>query len=384
MTSFLARQAIERIRSGLVDSVAVDRLTIEDPSLLKQFSHGLRKLDRGDPTYLCICGSYGQGKSHTLGYLQKCAKAEGYASSIVQLDFRELPFHQFHLVFQSILRNLLMPTGDTLFHAWKKYASQTDKESFSSLLETIPEQLRALLHEPFFALTAGGLKHRRIKLYSDRSQNVNLEEAKVPRSSKSHFQTSRSITTPTFGITDRKNSTYLQMVYGLGTVLHAMGLRGLVLLFDEAESIVQLRLKGRLKSYEILNHFFEDFISPMEEMHRASRRVYPLFAFTETFFDKVRSEKYHSEPSPFPQNYGEKWSQISSVRLQDDHACWDEMQNRLIALYEKAYQIDLSVSHQDIKRRLQSIVDTMETQEMRYKIKAFIHQLDIFCNRKAS
>ena len=118
MGIFAVRQAIERLRAGLFDPVAVDRLTMEEESVVQTFSKGLKALEKGQSSHLCICGSYGQGKSHNLNYLQRQALSQGYATSLLQLDVREVPFYQFSVVYQSLMQNLSIPTGKSFAASW--------------------------------------------------------------------------------------------------------------------------------------------------------------------------------------------------------------------------------------------------------------------------
>ena len=114
---------------NLNDSVAVNRLTVEEEQINKYFSVGLKSLEKGKADHLCICGSYGQGKSHTLTHLNQQALSQGYATSFVQLDLREIPFHQFSVVYHSLMEKLSLPDGEKFAVAWKKYG---DKNSWSS------------------------------------------------------------------------------------------------------------------------------------------------------------------------------------------------------------------------------------------------------------
>lgn len=63
MGIFPVRQAVERLRAGLFDPVAVDRLTMEEEAVTKRFAEGLKALeyvspglmDRENPITLLIC-----------------------------------------------------------------------------------------------------------------------------------------------------------------------------------------------------------------------------------------------------------------------------------------------------------------------------------------
>lgn len=175
-------------------------------------------------------------------------------------------------------------------------------------------------------------------------------------------------------LTCRGNAPYIQMVQCLGKLLHAMGYKGLVLFFDEAESIAQGRLSVRAKSYEILSQFFDHV-----------GFVYPVFAFTESFFDRVRTEEYGGEAPLFPKNYAEVWKDLQIVRLEDSSLNrWGVLQDRLIELYAEAYQLNLLEKKSEIKEQMNHLLKKLNMQETRFKLKALIHQLDIVCTTAAS
>lgn len=377
MRGFPARRAIERLRAGLFDPVAADRLTMEETSVIQSFSEGLKSLEKGQSGHLCICGSYGQGKSHSLTYLSQQALCQGYATSSVQLDIREVPFYRFPAVYQSLMQNLSLPTGDSFVARWKEYFSK--QEEIVNILDEMPPRFRMIL-QTMISQDKVSFKRKKVRnpLKSKDFDNwieKALKGQNLPMAHLKHILQARGVkgykeeSLICFG-----NLPYVQMIQSLGKLLHVMGFRGLVLFFDEAESILQGRPSHRIKSYEILNWFFQH-----------SGFVYPVLAFTETFFDRVRSEDDHSDASKFPQNYCEIWQNLRIVRLQSpSSALWEGLQDRLIDLYAEAYQIDLSAQISEIKRQMNSLLEKLNMQETRFKLKALIHQLDIICIRTAS
>jgi len=347
MELFLLRRAVERLRAGLSDPVAVDRLTIEEEPLTNSFSKGLQAQEMGRSGHLCICGSYGQGKSHSLTYLQRKALSCGYATSLCQLDVREVPFYQFSTVYRSLMKNLSLPTGESFVEAWKKCALNVPDE--------MPNRFRVILQA------------------MAKNDNHYLEQALLGHNLPA-ADLKRILKTKVQSLTLRKNAPYIQTVHSLGKLLNGMGYKGLVLFFDEAESIAAMRLSSRVKSYEILNQFFQH-----------SGFVYPVFAFTDSFFDKVRSEEYGGETSKFPENYAEAWEDLQIVRLQDFSSAHSEaLQDRLINLYAEAYQINFSDKYLEIKQQMRALLEKLNSQEMRLKLKALINQLDVISVRAAS
>lgn len=371
MGIFPVRRAIERLRAGLFDPVAVDRLTMEEEAVTKKFSKGLKALEKGQSDHLCICGSYGQGKSHNLTYLHRQALSQGYAVSLLQLDVREVPFYQFSVVYQSLMKNLSLPTEESFAEVWKKCSLE--------MLDDMPHRFRMILQAMLSKNKLPFKRGREKNRLNPKNFDHWLEQALVGHNLPTLHLKQILKTREVEGyqeqpLTVRGNIPYVHVVQSLGKLLHAMGYKGLVLFFDEAESIAQGRLSARVKSYEILSQFFQH-----------SGFVYPVFAFTETFFDKVRSEEYGGEMPQFPQNYFDAWKNLEIIRLQDSSSSrWEALQERLINLYAEAYQIDLSGKNLEIKQQMRDLLEKMNSQETRFKLKALINQLDIISTRTAS
>lgn len=368
MDGFSLRRAIERLRDGLFDSVAVNCLTVEKERIENVFYKGLLDIDKGESEPLCICGSYGQGKSHTLSYLNQLALSRGYATSAVQLDAREIPFHQFSTVYQLLMERLSLPDNKKFTHTWKNFAHKDSLEILGSMPHRFRIILKALLcKNKSLSLEECSLKKHqsyRPKEYSYWLERAlmgydlslsNLKSACKYRSVDGYQEQS---------LICRGNDPYFLMVQSLGNLLKEMGYKGLVLFFDEAESIAQGRLGQREKSYHLLDQFFQ-----------TKGSVFPLFAFTDDFFDKVHHDSYDNPKNAFPKNYAESWRNLSILRLQDfsSHE-WESLLDRLIQLYSQAYQIPPPLH---LKSHLQSLLAKLEVQETRCKLKALVNRLDI-------
>ena len=368
MERFSLRRAVERLRNGLFDSVAVNRLTVESARLESVFSNGLKTIEKGESEHLCISGAYGQGKSHTLTYLNQLALAQGFATTLVQLDVREVPFHQFSTVYQSMIENLALPDGKKLTNAWKNWAN---KESLDHL-DAMPHRFRMILLAMLAKNKQLTPKERSLKKYQDyrpREYGSWLEKAlkgsdiPAPRL-KSVFKYRDVEGYREQSLICRGNDPYFHMVQSLGVLLKAMGYKGLWLFFDEAESIAQGRLNQRVKSYHLLDQFFQ-----------AKGFVFPVFAFTDDFFDKVNQESYDDERETFVKNYAKAWQDLTILRLQNFSSCeWGLLLENLMTLYSEAYQLNLSLH---VKESLQTVLDKLEAHETRFKLKALVNKLDI-------
>ncbi|MCX7116658.1 MAG: DUF2791 family P-loop domain-containing protein [Legionellales bacterium] len=368
MERFTLRRAVEQLRNGLFDPVAVSRLTAEKGRLETALSKGLQALETGSTASLCICGSYGQGKSHALNYLNQLALSKGYATSVVQLDVREIPFHQFATVYQSMIENLSLPDRKSFSTVWTNLANN---QSFE-LIESMPHRFKMILKAMLCKNKHLTQKERSLKKhqgYQPKEYAYWLEKAlmghDIPLARLKSALKYRDVSGyREQSLICRGNDPYFQMVQALGHLLKELGYKGLLLFFDEAESIAQGRLRQRVKSYHLLDRFFEGM--PF---------VFPVFAFTDDFFDKVNQESFDDEKALFSKNYAKAWQDLTMLRLQDFSVQeWESLLVNLIQLYAEAYQIDLSMQ---VKDGLQTLLSKLQAQETRFKLKALVNQLDI-------
>lgn len=365
---FSLRRAVERLRDGLFDQEALTHLTVEKDQIENIFLKCLQAIEKGNSEHLCICGSYGQGKSHTLSYLNQLALSQGYATSIVQLDVRENPFHQFSFVYKSIMERLSLPNGKKFITAWKKWP---DKGSLE-LLHTMPHRFKMILTAmlcKYRQLTQQESSLKKHRDYQPKEYGDWLDRAlmgyDIPAAHLKSICKYRQVEGyREKSLICRDNDSYFQMVQSLGGLLKEMGYKGLLLFFDEAESIGQVRLGYRVKSYHLLHQFFQ-----------TKSFVFPILAFTDDFFDKVNHESYEGDQAIFPENYAKAWQDLNIVRLQDfsSHG-WESLLERLMQLYSQAYQVDLLPQ---VKPNLLSLLNKLEAQETRYKLKALVNKLDI-------
>src|SRR5262249_8570028 len=113
----------------------------------------------GDDTgaHLCVCGGYGQGKSHTLAYIQAQALQQGYVVSALNLDPRQVPLHHSPQTSPAPMPNLTLPptTGRDVaptsfldhWRTWLRAQPRTAVDPAVSLAAALP----AAMPHPFKA-----------------------------------------------------------------------------------------------------------------------------------------------------------------------------------------------------------------------------------------
>jgi hypothetical protein len=390
---FQLRRAVERLREGLFDPLAVRLLTAHEKLLNEAVERGFREIDASKAPHLCIVGAYGQGKSHSLTYIQDRALRENFAVSMINLDPREIPFHDLKQVFRALMAGLRLPGGvenDSFisrFKAWAEAHETQEKESSGSLVDVLPNEM-----PHFFKCVLTAMAQKSISLPERQKKSKKhagfrprefpyllaraLNGEPVPLSRMRDVFKYRQVAFYKEGsLACRGTEPFLRMIRGLASLFRRMGHRGWVLLFDEAESIAQAQVFARGRSYSLLDRMF----SP--ETHVEG--LFPVFAFTEDFFEKVRQEDYdrvrirgEMEIPYFERNYADGWRDLNVYRLHDlSKQEWRELSDKLIDLHARAYR--WSPPEPRMREEMAGRLDELHNQETRLKLKALVDQLDL-------
>ena len=386
-SAFQLRRVLERLREGLYDPLAVHLLTAHRAELDARLRQDLSKVEAGAGAHLCVCGPYGQGKSHTLAYLQEAALQQGYAVSAINLDPREAPLHQFRQVYRALLHGLTFPAVSEnpaayaslidAWSAWAKTQARTFEDRTSALAALLPAEMPHVFKAILVALAQptlevaprqrGFARYRdfrpgefpwtlRRALQGDTVPVVRLRAALKYRQVPFYRQASLALS---------GDEPFLQMVLALPQLFRRMGYRGWVLLFDEGEAISQVRRPQRARSYRILHRLLYPDSPPPG--------FYPVFAFTPDFFQRVQEEDYGLPE--FDRDYAQAWRQLSIYQLRAlSQADWLALCAPLVAVHEAAYGWHADREH--LLTRLTALLPTLPLQDPRSTFKALVDELD--------
>lgn len=391
-TDFTLRRAVERLREGLFDPTAVRLLTEHESMLTAELEKKFKAIDSGRSAHWCICGAYGQGKSHSLTYIRDYASRNNFVTSTINLDIRELPFHNIKAVYRSLLNNLRFPDSEeSLAARWKKWS----KEQLSKQANTEVEQtVRNLLPEKMphrFKSIMTAIAQKNLPL-TDRQKQAKKHAAFRPKEFPYILSKALSGEDIPFNkvraavkyrqvsfyregsLTCKGVEPYLEMIAALGALFQKMGYRGWVIQFDEGEAIAQMPVSIRNKSYEILDHFFLPDTMP---------GVLPVFGFTNDFFQKMESEEYervkvvNEEEEPyFKKDYAAAWQKVRKLQLQDlSKKEWQDLIDKLIQIHTRAYR--WNQPEKELSKSLEQRLNASKNQETRYKLKALVDELDL-------
>jgi hypothetical protein len=386
-SSFQLRRVLERLREGLYDPLAVRLLTAHHAELDARLHQDFLAVEEGVGAHLCVCGPYGQGKSHTLAYLQQAALLQGYAVSAINLDPREAPLHQFRQVYRALLQGLTFPvepessaTYASFIDAWSVWAEAqllASEARTGALTALIPAEMPHVFKAILVALAQPALevasRQRGLVRYRDFRPGefpwtlrralqgetvpvVRLRAALKYRQVSFYRQASLALS---------GDEPFLQMVLTLPQLFRRMGYRGWALLFDEGEAISQVRRPQRARSYRILHRLLRPD-SPLPGF-------YPVFAFTPDFFQRLQEEDY-SLPE-FDCDYAQAWRQLSIYQLRSlSPATWRDLCETLIALHAAAY--GWPADRERLLPLLTASLPTLPLQDARSTFKALVDELD--------
>jgi len=388
--NFRLRRVVERLRDGLFDPLGVRMLTTTEARLNRVFDKGVLALADNKAVHLCILGSYGQGKSHSLTYLSERALNQGFVVSRINLDPREIPFHDFRQVYAALISAISFPGSDeTLAQYWRRWFLERKTWGKSSLepIDIIPDSM-----PHFFKAVLTALANRNMRL-SPKKRGLKkhitfrpgefpwllanaLKGENLPVYRLRHALKYREVSFyKEASLVCKGWKPYFQAVCSLAEMFQNMDFKGWVLLFDEGESIGQRPVNIRRKSYVILDRMLAP-TSPLPGL-------YPVFAFTDDFFMQVQDEDYERvrtgqdcEYPYFEKNYGRAWRNLNFHRLHDLSAKdWQNLTAKLTRLHARAYNWEPMDS--EIADRMSEVLAETGGEEARLKIKALVEQLDI-------
>jgi hypothetical protein len=390
-TAFQLRRVLERLREGLYDPLAVRLLTAHGEELDARLRQDLQNVEAGAEAHLCVCGAYGQGKSHTLAYLRESALQQGYVVSAINLDPREAPLHQFRQVYRALLQGLTFPASHqgaaahgSLIDAWSAWA-RVQPLAFEDAAVALAALLPANMPHVFKAIPVALAQPtaQPTQEVPPRQQpivpSVDFRPADVPWTLQRalqgefipvmHLRTALKYRQVSFyrdaSLALQGDEPFLRMVLALPQLFRRMGYLGWVLLFDEGEAISQVRRPMRARSYRIVHRL----LCP-DSPHPG---LYPMFAFTPDFFYRLQEEDYRLPD--FDRDYAQAWRQLSIYQLHSlSPAAWRELCDTLIALHAAAY--GWPADRERLLSLLTAGFPTLPLQDPRSTFKALIDELD--------
>jgi hypothetical protein len=354
-----ARRIIEALRLGIAPDGHIERLTFGRRAEIDRITAWLNEPGIAKQPVFLIEGGYGVGKTHLLAYMRHQALKLNYAVANVQVDGIETPFYMPKRVYAALAKSFAYPKADGSSGDFRSFITEHHRQ--------IPTQQP---HRPYFFAEASH--------HLDNPDWWDWLMGKGGDRYYSAFSYSYEV------LRDQQNTgnIYSYMLSFLGWLAGKAGLRGLLLIFDEAESFdfttwrrIQKGLSFirtlSLCSYdeeimlqrpdtldlETLEDYGLDFGSRsghIPPLYRAPSHLRMLMAFTDL------SSIYRQIPwfEDMPMQV------VEPLQGQQVAQAVDE----LAKIYDEAYNVALS---QDER---QALIQSLEAEGDRYNIRHYIKQ----------
>jgi len=237
-------RALEALRNGVPNGDAVRALGCAQAQVLGRFEEQLEELDSASLTVVrgaLVSGDFGAGKSHLLEYLEHLAISRGYVCSRVVIS-KETPLHDPSKVVQAALREARFPGGrGSVIHELASRINYRSRQA-SPLVDwamSAPGLIGATVH-----LHERSHEHELIARILDFWSGEKISVAEVRAGLKS-VGSRGAYDVKAIRIRDLAP---LRMEFA-ARFARAVGMRGWVLLIDEAELVGRYTLQQRAKSY---------------------------------------------------------------------------------------------------------------------------------------
>jgi hypothetical protein len=249
----LARAAIRRLRTGLVPYWELERLSVGYGKIKQVVNEGFDALQSGgSPDPLFIRGEWGTGKTHFLSFARGVAKSRDFPAARVDLNARSAALNYPQRFYSSIAETV----------------STSQHEGLRAVLGHLLNDAAARARVRTFADSgkAGDLYGPLHVLCSRYERGENLELMDDPAWGTLYG------TDLSWADYSYKREQATARIGSLGRLFAAVGMDGLVVVFDEAETIDQLwNVRSRMSAYVVLGRLCQ------------LDAVWPIFGITERF-----------------------------------------------------------------------------------------------------
>jgi hypothetical protein len=288
-----AGHIFRRLRNGTVPDRGLDAFAVGIERHRKELQRKLDEVKGGEGDVKFLRGGYGCGKTFMANLLVQDAKQRGFATSFVVVSDNDLHFHKFDELYRKVVSGLSTPAcahgalGDIL-DRWIGSIEEglidlgTDEDD-----PAFDEKVLLKLDEQLVALTGGKAPADMIRVVRrifELKQEQRLQEASGLvswLSGSSNVAASLKNLAAIKG--DISSSDAMDYLRGIVEIVKSAGYEGLIIVIDEAETILRMRGDVRSKSLNAIRQIVD------------AASEYPgvlwVFTGTPTFFDDRRGVK---------------------------------------------------------------------------------------------
>lgn len=223
-----ARRMVEAFRLGIVPHQDVEFFTFGREKPIAVLDRALADLARGQGGAFMVEGEYGAGKTHLLEYVHHRALASGMAASLVQFDPAEVSPHRPKRVYREVAHNL-------------RYIKDATEHGFRDLLRKATDldmRDHVFLGPVLAKLRKIDAGQQQAEVFWQWVEGESTKEYATER--KSPFRVKGGQRIPALYDFSTAADLYCNILSGMSWMARELGMRGLVLLVDEAETVTHL------------------------------------------------------------------------------------------------------------------------------------------------
>lgn len=290
LTQSDAKHVFNQLRSGLVPERGLDALAVGVEKPRDELHRQLDLVREGSGSIKFLRGGYGCGKTFMARLAIADAQARGFVTSFVVVSDNDLRFHRFEEVYRKVVTELATETcprgalGDILDRWIGRIEEGLLATGVDSGAVDFDNRVRAKLQEELANLTGGKAPAdfvRVIQTIFDLKQQGELADAATLISWLSGSgNVAASVKKRADLKGDIESADALAYLRGILEIAKSAGYKGMLIVIDEAETILRMRTDSRHKS-----------LNGIRQISDASGE-YPgllwLFTGTPEFFDNRR------------------------------------------------------------------------------------------------
>jgi hypothetical protein len=248
----------EALRKGLVPERGIDSFAVGIEKQRGELHRQLELAESGEGTIKFLRGGYGCGKTFMARIAILDAQSRGFATSFVVVSDNDLRFHRFDDVYRKVVTELGTSScprgalGDVLDRWIGRVEDSLIDGGVDEQAADFDERVRKRLDEDLASLTGGSAPQdfvRVIQTVFDLKQRGDASDAGALLSWLSGSGNVAASAKTAAGIkgeiTSRDALDYLR---GVLEIVKAAGYKGLLIVIDEAETILRMRSDSRHKS----------------------------------------------------------------------------------------------------------------------------------------
>jgi hypothetical protein len=234
-----ARRSIRHLKRGIFPPESIELFTVgrtKAKTIVQEHLDRVRSMHESE--HLFVEGDYGTGKSHFLKLVESLALRNGFATTWITLDGYEHAFNHPTRYLSRLLESIRIPNNDIFgLYSLCKYWLSNKKRT--TLLDWASQSNAWRFKNPINRLSKPDGDWRYCQ------QNLNCSDLRYKSGKQYHEE-------------------FYYILYSLASLMHALGFKGIVFLFDELESVMTLisNARSQLLSFEVLNNLTGSRILP--------------------------------------------------------------------------------------------------------------------------